>query len=194
VRATPLGIRLFARPVTPVATTTTIWNGSSDTPASSADWLRTNGNLTAERTSTSAGFWAMLRGSTAKTSGTLVVTVDVVGGGIGPYIGLDTGVETQDLGHDGTGHSIGYEASGGIFFAGGSAVGSPVASYTTGDVIKIVRSGANVSFYKNNVLQLTVDTSSVTYGPVTGMSGAAYPAASNGNGTGTKLTLDASAW
>src|SRR5690242_4615167 len=47
----------------------TIWNGSTDTPASSADWVRSGSNLIGTRSSGTGD--ALLRASTGKTGSSL---------------------------------------------------------------------------------------------------------------------------
>jgi hypothetical protein len=174
--------------------TAATWNGSTDTPASSSDWVRSNGNLTANRTVTTAGFWAMLFASSAKTNGTFITTVNsIAGSGLMPCaIGISLSAETQFPGHDLNGDSIGYINNGSIEQGGG--VLTTVASYTAGDVIKVTKSGVNVSFYKNNVLQVTIDTSNPANGFGTVLSGAAYPVVSTGNAAGTQVTADFTSW
>jgi hypothetical protein len=165
------------------------WNPAN----SSTDWSFSNGNLTANRNSTTAGFWAMLRASSAKASGTFIVTVDTISGGsFAAYVGLDTGSETQFPGQDGSNNSIGYRQDGAIIF-GGAGVGTG-APFTAGDVIKIVKTATDVSFYKNNVLQYTQNNSSSGGYAATPIAGACYPACSNGNATGTQYTGDFTGW
>jgi hypothetical protein len=186
VRATPQGIRLFTRPVVVAAPTSTTW-------AAATDWTLTNGNLTAERTGT-ADFWAPIKASAAKTNGTVIHTINAIGSAGLNSLGLSTGTVSGSLGSDVSGNDIGYDASGTVTFAGTTVAGGPYATWTTADVIKIVKAAGLVSFYKNNVLQVTVDTTSGTYGVGTIMAGNAYPAITTQHATGFKTTTDFSGW
>lgn len=162
--------------------------GAGTTWASNADWTLSNGNLTALRSGTST-FWGKLLASQAKANGTFILTINAIGSAVANYVGMDLGDEANNLGNNVSGHSIGYRNSDGVILFGNGTVGT-FATWTTGDAIKIVKAGVNVSFYKNNVLQTTVDTSSVTFGLGTVFAGAAFPAVTPQNATGFQTTAD----
>jgi hypothetical protein len=171
-----------------------------DSGHSSTDYTLSNGNLTATRSTVGSG-WALVRASPTKANGTILITINSLGtGGAGSYVGFGLGDETANLGASPSGHSIGYAQGGGIAFAGAN-VDATAGSYAAGDVIKMVKSGANVSFFKQTggtgsfVQQgATIDTSSPDYGLGTVLAGAVYPAVSNHNSSGAQFTIDASGW
>jgi hypothetical protein len=168
------------------------WASSSASPASSTDWTLSNGNLTALRSTNTQPFAGVLFGNTAKTNGTFIVTVNAIGAGPPIGIGVALSAETQFPGHDVNGDSVGYLNDGSIRQGNGTLATG--ATWTTADVIKVVKAGVNVSFYKNNVLQATIDTSAPVNGFGTILAGNAYPLAYTQNGTGTQFTADFSAW
>lgn len=166
--------------------------GSGTVWSPATDWTITNVGLTAERTA-NTGFWAQIRASATKTNGTWIATINFLDGGSFPgAVGLDDGTETQFLGHNTDGSSIGYWPAGNIVYVGSTIATG--ATYTVGDVIKVVKAGASVSFYKNNVLQATIVTTDLAYSASNPMTGNRYPALSNGNATGMKVTADFSGW
>lgn len=165
-----------------------IWDRNN----SSRDWTLSNNGLTANRGSTAVGFWAMLRANNKQTNGTFAVTVDAIGSGLQTVIGFDTGVETQFPGQDGASNSFGYVNTGAIVGAGTTL--TTVATYTTGDIITCVKSGSTFTFKKNGVTVYGPTDLTGALGGGAPVFGAVYPAASNGNGTGTQLTLDPTGW
>jgi hypothetical protein len=181
---------------------TSQWVGAAavlDAANSSTDWTYSNSNFTAARNVTTAGFWAMLRASVAKTTGSFTVKVDAIGTGLLTAIGVDVGTEPSYPGGAASFVSIGYVNTGNIEFGGSNIAAA--SAFTTGDVIKVDKAANIISFYRQAggvgsfVLQATINTSDPIYsGGPTPVGGAVYPAASNGNGTGTQLTADFSGW
>lgn len=141
MRASPLGMRLFKRPVAVVSAATTF-----NSATSTNDWTFTNGNLTAERT-VNNNFHAIARGSVAKTAGSFTATVDAQpGGGLG--VGFDDGTTSgNNPGFNGAGVAILQD---GAVWYNGSFTASGV-TYTVGDVITATKTGNLVTFKKNGV-------------------------------------------
>jgi hypothetical protein len=164
---------------------------ASTTWASNADWTLSNGNLTALRSGTST-FNGMLHASAAKSNGTVIWTINAMGSAAFNYVGFDNGSEANSLGSSGAGNSIGYRNNGDIVFA--SSLITTVASWTTGDAIKITDAAGVFSFYKNNVLQTTIDTTSVSFGVGTVMAGNVFPAVTTQNATGFQTTTNFTGW
>jgi hypothetical protein len=180
-----IGQNVAAQSGAPVGTT---W-------ATNADWTLSNGSLTALRSGTST-FQGEIQSSAAKSSGTVIFTVNAIGAATNSTLGFDTGANggTAQLGDDGGAHSIGYRDDGVLFHAT-SVISTTLAHWTTGDKIKIVKSGAVFNFYKFNTstlvydLQISYDT---TPGGGTAMLGAAFFAACSLTATGLQLTVDTS--
>jgi hypothetical protein len=170
-----------------VATSGTVWNSSTDTPASSTDWGLSSDKLTITRTGASFSTQVLAFGSTAKSSGTVIYTI--VACGTEDYVGFATASETLFPGNSNTQQGISYRNDGTIRSAGG-LVGTGLATWTAGDVIKCVKSGSSYSFYKNNVFQTTYDTA----GDGANLTGAVYPAAADHGNLGTQITADFSGW
>lgn len=162
-----------------------IWDASTDTPPSHANWVRSGGNLTITRT-TNTGFWAVAHASTSRGSGTVIFTIGAMGGGTFQYVGFDDGTETVNLGGSGS-HSIGWQSNGSILVNGG--IGATAVTWTTGNALKIVKAGNIYSFYRDNVFAASYDATGKTF-----LVGSVFPAAANGNSTGMAVTADFSGW
>jgi hypothetical protein len=165
--------------------------GTGTTWASNADWTLSNGNLTALRSGTST-FWSFEITSAAKTNGTAIFTVNAMGSASFNYIGFDNGLETSSPGSP-SGNSITWRSDGALSFAGGGI--ATLASWTTGDQLKIVKAAGTYTFYKWNgttwVQQGSpIDTTSATYGMGTVMAGNCYPMLASFNATGFQATSD----
>jgi hypothetical protein len=168
-----------------------VGGGAGTTWSPATDWTLTNTNLTAERTANTS-FWGLIFGSAAKQTGEFIVTVDDIG--TGPFPAA-IGMGLLDLAN-----YPGFDAKGISYWSDGSITGvgaaGTYATYTTADLIKVARTPTTVSFYKkiagSFTLQDTITLATFSTGDMNNV--ATYPAAANGNGTGTKLTIDASGW
>lgn len=161
----------------------------SATWEATTDWTRTNGNLTAEHTG-ATGANQIIRTTSAQTNWATVLFTIVAQSEVGmrSIIGFDTGAETNYPGADPAGYGVGYKDNGDYYLAG--AYLGTAASYTVGDVIKMVKAGAIITIYKQTggsgafVLQATIDATGY---PV---AGSVYATAStNQFFVGQKFTL-----
>jgi hypothetical protein len=180
---------LYYAPTIAAAVAGATWDPTTATPF--ADWTPSNGNLTVERTANSS-FHGYVRATTSLVNGSFSVTIDALSGaGFQAVVGIVTPSEVQYPGNDAAGYGIGYFDNGNIQFAAASV--ASVATYTVGDVIKIVKTGAVFDFYKNGVLVHTEDTSTFGVAPI---AAAAYPEFYSGSGFafGSKATADFSLW
>jgi hypothetical protein len=162
--------------------------------ATNADYTLTNTNLTAERTALNT-FWGLEHASTAKTNGTVIFTIDAIGSAT-VYVGFDVGMESANLGADSTGASWGWQSTGHFVYSGGTAWDSfkPVPTYTTGDVLKVIKTGGTYALYKNGTLVQTVDTTDAGFGASSPPTGTAYPSICSQHNTGLKVTADFTGW
>lgn len=162
---------------------------AATTWATAADWTLTNGNLTAERTGTTV-FNGLIKTVGTSTNGTIIFTIVAAGATTEAQVGLATTsfASPNRLGLDNEGFGLGYSQDGQIKCSGGTM--TTVATYTTGDVIKFIPTGAAIAIYKNNTLLYTTNPTTQT----PNFTGAKFGAATSANALGFKITIDTSAW
>lgn len=182
MRATPLGMRLFKRPVAAVVASGSTWASGS----SSADWVLSNGNNTGTRSSGSGD--ALLRDASAQTSGCFEVTLVALGTG-NVLIGLTDSAasSTADYVHN---HGISYASSTG-FVAYNNGFQYTGTTPAAGDKIGVCLKAGKVYFALNGTWQNSADPSAGTGGvDVSSTVGSGMNPAASTAGTGAQVTLN----
>lgn len=159
------------------------WNGSTDTPASSADWVRSGSNLIATRSSGSGD--ALLRASAPLlASKSFKFTMNAEGTSADLLMGLvPAAAATTDWIGGGAGLYIASNSNQGNSVSGGSLTTAGIGNMSTGDTLEFFRSADGT--------QITVKYNGSSVPNYFGVpSGAVlYPAVSTAN-TGSQVTLD----
>lgn len=160
-----------------------------DPATSSTDWSLSPDKLTATRTTTATGFWAMAFSTTSQLGpASAFWTVDALDTGAWPMqIGAAVPGDSTP-GINGQGLGTYYRSDGAICSWSGPMNGATAPTYGVGDKVGFTLDGlGNITFYKNG-------TAVATGALGASASGRLLAALSNGNGTGTSATADFSRW
>jgi hypothetical protein len=166
------------------------WNGSSDTPASSADYARTNANLTATR-GTAGGNESVFGSTSHSGTGDWSFDITFAGNAGGAVVGLASSSHATNTYVGGDAASIGVLSTDGQIYSSAGGVGTG-STYVNTDTIKVRLKNGKAYFAKNGTYMNSANPTSETGGiDVSGL-GALYPACSAGTTTG--FTLNPSGW
>lgn len=153
------------------------------------DWTITNGGLTAQRTASLGGFVPLVKGSNSLTSSTLIVTINALSAGTGDVVSLGADIAySSSPGRDGSGdNGIDWRKDGAI--TSNASLHTTTASWGVGDVLKMVKTGGNIDFYKNNTLLYSYAAIAAS-----GLTGNVIPFLSCDNSTLFQGTLSTGTW